>query len=109
MMVGFVGFVWERPETAAELAKNPPKQSDLMFDRLDINGDGLLTADEIPDRFKPIMLATGVKIPEKGMSREEFEKLFDEMRKRFAPARPQPGQGGSSDKKPDEKEKPEKP
>ncbi len=34
MMVGFVAYVWERPETAAELAKNPPKPADQFFDRL---------------------------------------------------------------------------
>ena len=28
MMVGFAAYVWERPETAAELAKNPPKPAD---------------------------------------------------------------------------------
>ena len=30
MMVGWVSYVWERPETAAELAKNPPRPSDLF-------------------------------------------------------------------------------
>src|SRR5262249_38033174 len=102
MMVGFVGFVWERPETAAELAKNPPKQSDLLFDRLDINGDDVLTPDEIPERFRPLLTASGVKLPEK-LTREEFGKLFDEMRKRFAPARPQPGPDASPEKKPEGK------
>ena len=50
MMVGFVSYVWERPETAAELAKDPPKQSDLFFDRLDVNGDD----------FADIITGTGV-------------------------------------------------
>ena len=52
MMVGFASYVWERPETAAELAKNPPKQSDLFFDRMDANGDDVITGSEIPDRFR---------------------------------------------------------
>jgi thiol-disulfide isomerase/thioredoxin len=108
MMVGFVAFVWERPETAAELAKNPPKQSDLLFDRLDINGDDVLTPDEIPERFRPLLQASGVKLPEK-LTREEFGKLFDTMRQRFAPARPQPGPSGSPEKKPDGKETAGKP
>ncbi len=31
----------------AELAKNPPKQADIMFDRLDVNGDDVITANEL--------------------------------------------------------------
>jgi hypothetical protein len=86
MMVGFVAYVWERPETAAELAKNPPNMADLMFDRMDTNGDDFITMDEIPDRLKPLILASGMKIPAK-ISREEFTKIFEEARKRF-PQRP---------------------
>ena len=87
MMVGFVAYVWERPETAAELAKNPPSQAEQFFDRLDVNGDDLITPDEIPERMKLMLLAGGVKLPEK-VTREEFHKLFDEMRKRFQPKKP---------------------
>ena len=76
MMVGWVGYVWERPETAAELAKNPPKPADLFFDRLDVNGDDVITPDEIPERLRPLLLVGGVKLPEK-MTREEFAKLFE--------------------------------
>jgi hypothetical protein len=90
MMVGFVAYVWERPETAADLAKNPPSQADLFFDRLDVNGDDRLTPDEIPERMKPLMLAAGITIPEKGMTREEFRVLFEEMRKRLERPRPNP-------------------
>src|SRR5262245_20939997 len=101
MMVGWVSYVWERPETAAELAKNPPKPADLFFDRLDVNGDGVITPDEIPDRLKPIMLVNGIKPPEK-LTREEFTKLFGEMQQRFGRPRPQ----RQPDKKPDSDKKP---
>jgi hypothetical protein len=84
MMVGFVAYVWERPETAAELAKNPLSPADLFFDRLDLNGDDFITPDEIPERLKPILIATGFPIPDK-MSREEFTKLFETMSKFMRP------------------------
>jgi hypothetical protein len=60
--------------------------ADLMFDRIDTNGDDFITMDEIPDRLKPLILASGMKIPAK-ISREEFTKIFEEARKRF-PQRP---------------------
>jgi peroxiredoxin len=107
MMVGFAAYVWERPETAAELAKNPPSQADQFFDRLDTNGDGFITPDEVPERLRPLLLASGVKLPDK-MSREEFRTFYEEMRKRFANRRPEsnPGKDG---KKPDGKPEPAKP
>ena len=58
--VGWVAYVWERPETPAELAKNPPSQADQFFDRLDVNGDDVITPDEIPARMRPLMLVAGV-------------------------------------------------
>jgi hypothetical protein len=79
MMVGFAAYVWERSETAAELAKNPPKPSDVFFDRLDVNGDDVITPDEIPERLKTLAALTGQKLPEK-LTRKEFEKLFELMR-----------------------------
>lgn len=82
MMVGWVAYVWERPETAAELAKNPPSQADLFFDRLDKNGDEAVTPDEIPDQMKPLLLVNGIKLPER-ITRKDFTVLFEEMRKRF--------------------------
>jgi hypothetical protein len=93
MMVGWISFVWERPETAAELAKQPLKQADAMFDRLDQNGDEVITPNEIPERWRPMLFLQGVKIPDK-ITREEFSLMFDEMRKRF----PQ-GKGKSEEKK----------
>ena len=82
MMVGFVAYVWERPETAAELAKTPPTPADLFFDRLDLNGDDVISGEEIPSRMRPLIAATGIPIPDK-MSREEFTKLFETMSKFF--------------------------
>ncbi len=89
MMVGWVAYVWERPETAAELAKTPVDPADLFFDRFDHNGDDVLTADEIPEQMKPMLLLNGVKLPEK-MTREEFRKVYAEMRKRFQKKKPAP-------------------
>jgi peroxiredoxin len=89
MMVGFVAYVWERPETAAELAKNPPTPGDLLFDRLDVNGDDVITPNEIPDRLKLLLLASGTKLPDK-VTREEFVKMYDEMRKRVPPPKKDP-------------------
>ena len=88
MMVGWAAYVWERPETAAELAKQPINPLDLFFDRLDRNGDGVLTVDELPDQWKPMLALGGMKLPEK-LSREEFGKLLEELRKRF-PRKPEP-------------------
>jgi thiol-disulfide isomerase/thioredoxin len=82
MMVGFVSYVWENPDTGAELAKNPRKQADIMFDRLDVNGDDVITADELPAQMKTLAPLAGITLPEK-MTRPEFEKLFNEVRKRF--------------------------
>jgi peroxiredoxin len=87
MMVGFVAYVWENPDTAAELAKTPLSPADQFFDRLDVNGDEVITPDEIPERLRPLLLASGVKLPDK-VTREEFRKLFEEMRKRFPSRRP---------------------
>lgn len=79
MMVGWASYVWERPETAAELAQNPPSPADQFFDRIDINGDDVITPDEIPERMRPLILLLGVKLPPK-MNRKEFSELFAKMR-----------------------------
>jgi thiol-disulfide isomerase/thioredoxin len=82
MMVGFAAYVWERPETAAALAKNPPTLAEQIFDRIDVNGDDFITPDEIPDRFKPMLAAAGFPADGK-ISREEFLKRAGEMINRF--------------------------
>jgi peroxiredoxin len=93
MMVGWVSYVWERPETAAELAKNPPSPADQMFDRLDANGDDVITPDEIPERLRPFMLLVRPKSGK--ITREEFRKIFEQMRKQMG----RPRRGPEPDKK----------
>ncbi|HKB35983.1 MAG TPA: hypothetical protein VKD72_05985 [Gemmataceae bacterium] len=109
MMVGWVAYVWERPGTAEELAKNPPSQADLLFDRLDRNGDDVVTADELPERLKPLLSAVVGKVPEK-MTREEFAKIYEELRKRM-PKEPADGEKKPADgeKKPEDTPEPAKP
>jgi peroxiredoxin len=102
MMVGFAAYVWERPETAAELAKNPPSQADQLFDRLDVNADDVLTPDEVPARLRPLLLASGVTLPER-MTRAEFARFVEEMRKRFPQGRPRRDSGQPSEKPPEKK------
>ena len=75
-MVGFMAYVWENPDTAAELAKHPPSMADQFFDRLDANGDDFITPDEIPAQLKPFLKASPVPIPEK-ISRADFKKLVE--------------------------------
>jgi peroxiredoxin len=99
MMVGWVVYVWDRPEEAAELAKRPVSQADVWFDRLDRNADDVITADEIPDQLRLLLLTKGVKVPEK-MDRKEFAGFFEEMRKQFPMGRPKRDAGGEP-KKPD--------
>jgi hypothetical protein len=98
MMVGFVAYVWENPDTAAELAKNPPSPVDLFFDRIDANGDGYITQDEIPAQLKPLIAGSGAKLPDK-LSREEFTKLAQGFMSRLKPKR-------NPDAKKDEQKKP---
>jgi hypothetical protein len=84
MMVGFAAYVWERPETADELKKNPPKQSDLVFDRLDVNGDDVITPDELPEQLKRVAALVGFELPKK-MTRKEFESMFEQLVKLMRP------------------------
>jgi peroxiredoxin len=87
MMVGWASFVYERPEAAAELAKNPPTPADRLFDQLDTNGDEVLTADEIPHQWRAGIKLLAIKLPER-MTRKEFSELFAKMTKRFGRPRP---------------------
>jgi hypothetical protein len=82
MMVGFAAYVWERPETAAEVAKNPPSLADQLFDRIDTNGDETITQDEVPDRFKPMLAIAGFPADAK-ISREEFIKRAGDLINQF--------------------------
>jgi hypothetical protein len=106
MMVGWVAYVWERPETAAELAKNPPSPADLLFDRLDRNGDDIITPDEIPEKMKPFLQLGGLKLPEK-TTREQFRKLYEEMRKQFPSKKSEPKSGDGKKSEPPKKPSPE--
>jgi hypothetical protein len=92
MMVGWVAYVWERPETEAELARNPLSMADQFFERFDRNGDDFVTRDEIPDRLLTMMKLAGVTVPER-MDRQQFTQFFNEMRMRLNPPRPQPKEG----------------
>ncbi len=104
MMVGWVAFVWERPETAAEIAKIRPDDPDLLFDRFDRNGDDVITPDEIPDQFKSFLKLNKIEVPEK-LTREQFKIMFESIRAKFAPRRRNPNNQRddhpSPDKKPD--------
>jgi Redoxin len=89
MMVGFAAYVWERPEVAAEIAKNPPSGADQIFDRIDTNGDDVITPEEIPDRFRPMLAAIGVKADGK-ISREDFVKMAGPFLNGFGKKGPAP-------------------
>ena len=91
MMVGWVAYVWERPGTAEELAREKVDPADLMFDRFDRNADGVVTPDEIPEQMRLILKGAGVKLPER-VTQEQFRTLYAEMRKRFQRPPPQPAE-----------------
>jgi hypothetical protein len=82
MMVGFAAYVWERPETAAEIAKNPPSLADQMFDRFDTNGDEVVSPDELPERMRPMLAIAGFQ-PDAKISREEFLKRAGDLINQF--------------------------
>jgi hypothetical protein len=84
MMVGFAAYVWVNPETAAEMAKNPPSPAELIFDRIDTNGDDVITEDEIPERFRPMLAAVGLKAGDK-VTRADFMRQFGDLLNRFGP------------------------
>jgi peroxiredoxin len=99
MMVGWVAYVWERPETAEAVAKLKQDDPDLLFDRFDRNGDDVITPDEVPAQMKPLMKMANLPNPER-VTRAEFKAMFEEMKKRFAP------KSKPSEKKPDGEKKP---
>jgi peroxiredoxin len=106
MMVGFVAYVWERPEeAAAQLAKSPPTPADLFFDRLDVNGDDFITPDEIPARFRLALWVGGVTRSEK-ISRAEFATLYEELRQRMGRNRSNPEPAKGKEKKSEPAAKP---
>jgi thiol-disulfide isomerase/thioredoxin len=97
MMVGWVVYVWDRPEEAQDQAGPPLSQADVWFDRLDRNADDVVTADEIPEQVRLLLTAKGVKVPEK-MDRKQFAEFFEEMRKQLPQNRTKPAAGGEQKK-----------
>lgn len=93
MMVGWVVYVWENPATGEEMAKNPPPLSEIFFDRMDQNGDEVVTLDEVPERMKAMMFLAGITTPRQ-MTRKEFIPWFEELRKKFARNRTNPATPG---------------
>jgi hypothetical protein len=70
------------------LAKTRFDDPDLLFDRFDRNGDDVITPDEIPEQMKMILKLQNIEIPAR-VTRQEFPKLMEEMRKKFQP-KPKP-------------------
>jgi peroxiredoxin len=82
MMVGWCVYTWEDPGTAEKLAREKVDPAEELFDRLDRNGDNVITPEEIPQQLKVYLKLPGIKIPER-ITREEFLPMYEEMRKRF--------------------------
>jgi mono/diheme cytochrome c family protein len=97
MMVGWCVYTWESPDTAEKLARRKTDPAEQMFERLDRNGDDVITPDEIPEQLKLYLKLQGIKIPER-ITHEEFGPVFEELRKRFQKPKPKPE--GDKDKKP---------
>ncbi len=75
-MIGGVFFAWEHPDASAELVRNPVSIPDVLFNRLDCNGDDLVTSlTEIPYRWKVTLDERGIKVAEV-MNRQDFTKWF---------------------------------
>jgi mono/diheme cytochrome c family protein/peroxiredoxin len=87
MMVGWVAYVWERPETAEEVAKLKADDPDLLFDRFDRNGDDIITPAEVPAQLKPLMKLANLPDPDR-LTRDQFKEMFESLKKRFGGARP---------------------
>ena len=56
--------------------------AEQIFDRLDTNGDDVITPDEIPDRFKPMLALAGLPADAR-ITREEFMKRAGELINQF--------------------------
>lgn len=87
MMVGWCVYNWEQPDTAEKLAREPIHPADELFDRLDRNGDDVITPDEIPQQFKLGLKLQGIKVPER-ITRKEFLPMYEELSKRFQKSAP---------------------
>ncbi|HEY7310682.1 MAG TPA: redoxin family protein [Gemmataceae bacterium] len=97
MMVGWCVYTWESPDTAEKLAHQKLSPAEEWFERLDRNGDDVITPDEIPQELKLYLKFQGVKIPER-ITHEEFGPIFEEMSKKFQKPKSKPE--GGKDKKP---------
>jgi oligopeptidase B len=104
MMVGWAVYVYERPETAVQMAKNPQSMADRLFDAFDVNGDDVLTPDEFPEQWRNGLKMMGVKVPAK-VDRKQFAIAFEKLSKRFPPRR-RPGAPRREPAKPAPAEKP---
>jgi peroxiredoxin len=96
MMVGWAVYTWEQPDTAEKLAREKIHPAEQLFDRLDRNGDDVITADEVPEQMKLYLKLQGYKLPER-VTRKEFLPVYEEMRKRFQKSKPKPPAGDKKD------------
>lgn len=82
MMVGWVVYTWQHPDTAEKLTQKKPDPAQQLFDRFDRNGDNIITADEVPERLKTYLKLQGYKMPER-ITRKQFTAVYEEIRKRL--------------------------
>lgn len=100
MMVGWAAYVWERADNQADQPEKSVSPADRFFERFDRNGDDLITADEIPEKLRPLLLLSGAP---KQLNREQFGRVFEQLRQRFGRERPRvepnkaPRKGGDSE------------
>ncbi|HWG43713.1 MAG TPA: redoxin domain-containing protein [Gemmataceae bacterium] len=92
MMVGWVVYTWEQPDTAEKLTHEKVHPAEKLFERLDRNGDNVITPDEIPEQLKVYLKLQGIKIPER-ITAKEFLPVYEELRKRFQKPKAKPPTG----------------